>query len=102
MQIQGKMPRKNVRGRRCDHPGAGGNACSKHPIFGLEGTRRATRCTAHADAGMVNMKRKKQCDHEDGCTKRPTFGFEGGGAVRCAAHKEVGMVNLQVGKTCAC
>ena len=37
----------------------------------------------------------KRCDHPDGCSKEPAYGFPDGKAFRCAGHKEAGMENLR-------
>ena len=42
--------------KRCVHEG-----CSKHPSFGVSGTKKAEYCAQHAPHGMVNIVSKNVC-----------------------------------------
>ena len=73
--------------RICDQP-----FCGKGASFGYPG-ERATRCSLHPTAGMVNVCHHK-CNHPDGCNYRASFAYPGGRATRCAQHLEDGMVRV--------
>jgi hypothetical protein len=77
-----------VNKNRCDHP----DGCSKVPSFGLPGSVHATRCKAHKEEYMVNV-RGRRCS-ADGCGKHPGFGLPGGKASHCLEHKEEDMICL--------
>ena len=79
-----------IKSRRCDHP----DGCMIQPSYGQPGSKAATRCSAHKEPGMVDL-RNKHCDHP-GCTTSPSFALPGSkGATRCSAHKEPGMVDVK-------
>ena len=73
--------------RICDQP-----LCEERASFGYAG-ERATRCSLHSTAGMVNVFHRK-CNHPDGCGTIASFGYPGEKATRCAQHKECDMVDL--------
>ena len=43
------------------------NGCTKHPSYGVAGSRKAAYCSQHALDGMIDVVSKK-CVH-NGCTK---------------------------------
>ena len=51
------------------------NNCSKHPSFGMEGTKTALYCKTHKTAESVDVKHKK-CTF-NGCKINAKFGVEG-------------------------
>ena len=76
----------DVKSKRCRHEG-----CSKHPSFGIDGSKNPTFCAQHAAEGMVNVINKR-CKHE-GCSKHPSFGIDGSkNPTFCAQHAAEGMV----------
>ena len=54
----------DVKSKRCRHEG-----CSKHPSFGIDGSKSPTFCAQHAAEGMVDVINKR-CRHE-GRSKHP-------------------------------
>ena len=65
--------------------------CTTLPSFALPGDE-ASRCAAHAGAGMVDVK-SKRCKGA-GCRKRPSFGKPGGQPEYCASHAGPEHINL--------
>ena len=83
----------NVVKRMCRTEG-----CSKHPLFGVAGTKTAEYCTLHAPDGMVNV-RNRMCKTE-GCGKKPLFGVAGTKTAEyCTQHALDVMVNV-INRTC--
>ena len=80
---------ENVVSRRCEHP----DGCSKHAYFRLRGSKKPTRCAAHKEDGMEDVKRT--CEHPDGYYKGARFGYPGSKPVLCSTHKEVGMADVK-------
>ena len=76
---------------------AGGAAtltgCTKHPNFGVPGSKKKEFCSEHQTDGMVNVV-SRRCGHP-GCTKRPSFGVAGSKKREfCSEHKKGGMVDV--------
>ena len=65
--------------------------CTKQPSFALPGGT-ASRCSGHADPGMVDVKSKK-CT-VPGCAKKSIFALPGDKPSRCAGHADPGMVHV--------
>eukprot|EP00897_Mesotaenium_endlicherianum_P010499 jgi/Mesen1/9478/ME000063S08931 len=110
-----------------NYPGGPGRWCSKHkvdgmvnvkekrqcavegcvirPYFGYVDDERATRCAAHKEPGMIDIRNGK-CE-VDGCTKLPGYGFpvtpgprartkwDPPKMIRCSKHRLDGMVGLK-------
>lgn len=84
----------NVISKRCDFQG-----CSKHPSYGVAGSKKAEFCVAHAQEGMVDVC-SKRCGHP-GCTKRSSYGTPGSKKPQfCIHHAMKGMIDV-VSKRCA-
>ena len=65
--------------------------CPTIPSFAMPGFE-ASRCAAHAEQGMVDVK-SKRCEAA-GCGVRPHFGPPGGRRKYCSVHAGPGDVNL--------
>lgn len=71
--------------RRCGYP-----SCTKYPLYGVEGTKKAEYCARHARDGLVSVVGKR-CAH-GGCSKHPSYGFEERRIKEfCAPHAKEGM-----------
>lgn len=75
--------------KRCGH-----RDCNQQPTFGKVGSKKAERCSEHAEDGMVNVVTKR-CSHS-GCDKRPSYGAPGasGRLEFCVQHSKEGMISL--------
>ena len=72
--------------------------CSKHPSFGVRGTKVALFCRVHKTDDMVDVTHMS-CEF-NGCHVRPNFGTKGTKIAHfCAVHKADDMVNVK-DKTC--
>lgn len=49
--------------------------CTTVPSYGVEGTKKAERCSRHARDRMVDVA-SKRCGHP-GCNIRPSYGVQG-------------------------
>ena len=78
---------------KCVHEG-----CSKYPIYGFD---IKTHCKTHRQPDMINIQIRK-CDHPEGCTTIPSFGFPGRNsqATMCFLHKDIDMENLVLKRKC--
>lgn len=56
--------------KRCAHAN-----CSKQPIYGVSGSRKAEYCVEHKPDGYVDVKNKQCADAN--CNTRPWYGIPG-------------------------
>ena len=79
--------------RKCQHP----EGCSKHPVFGILGTRTTLLCRAHRLAGMVDVV-SPRCSLGRGCERIASFGdAQRRRSTACVEHKTAGMIHLKAG-----
>jgi hypothetical protein len=68
------------------------SGCGIYATYGRM-SRKATRCAAHKDPDMTDVKSCK-C-REDGCSSQPVFGLLSGKPLYCVHHKTAEMVDVK-------